>query len=284
MRRMSRIVARTWPGTSQPMKIRRKPAKPTRSGRPHWVIGYSAPTPSLGELQGSFELAYGGPLTFRSDPRGMAGRQEASPSSLATHGPWCALVRLPIPPQEAAEWRHLLEWVHSTAGLVFPTTTSPQDAGNLVLHMARLARTLTLLTEGTAYDTLSHNFVNPSDWQDRPLSYLYIRDHVRVMQGEAEQPGQDWFYTLGLTKFGQDEVEIFRPVGLPSQPVLDLLGSLAEECYRLGHSPKVGTAVEVPELGLSVQVLRHRTAAPLGTQIALREITWPGSPAQGSGL
>jgi len=131
-----------------------------------------------------------------------------------------------------------------------------------------------LLTDGTAYDVTMQAYLNPSDWKDLSLEQFRFSDHLRIEQAEAEQVGRDWFFTLGLAKFGLDELETFSPIGLPSQSVIERLTEIAQELLRLGHSPKVGTTVTIPSLGLSVQVIRHRNAARAGNPLILREITW----------
>lgn len=143
----------------------------------------------------------------------------------------------------------------------------------MILHAARLARGLTLLTDGTAYDVTTATYLNPSDWRDRPLASFQIGDHVTVLQGDADQPDREWFYTRGLSKFGLDEIEVVQPLGLPSRPVIDHLMGIAEEVIRLGRSPKIGTTISIPERGLSVRVIRHRTISA-DIPLILREVKW----------
>jgi hypothetical protein len=106
------------------------------------------------------------------------------------------------------------------------------------------------------------------------LTQFQVVDHVDVAQREAEIGQAEWFFTRGLSKFGLDELEVFRPVGLPAQPVVDRLLAVADEIIRSGRSPKVGTAIHVPSEQLSVRVVRHRTAFPDGTSLTVRELTW----------
>jgi hypothetical protein len=157
---------------------------------------------------------------------------------------------------------------------VVASSTSPGNACDQILLAARLARGLTLLTDGTAYDVTMQAYFNPSDWKDLPLDQFRISNHLRIEQAEADQAGRDWFLTLGLAKFGLDELETFSPIGLPSQPVIERLTDIAQEILRLGHQPKVGTTVTMPSPGLSVQVIRHRSVARAGIPLVLREITW----------
>lgn len=130
------------------------------------------------------------------------------------------------------------------------------------------------MTQGTAYDVFSHLHLNPSDWTDRPLIQFRAADHVAVTQTDAPEAHAEWFHTLGLSKFGLDEFETLRPIGLSGRPILDTLAAIAEEILHMGRVPNVGTTLPLPLLGLSFQVLRHRTAAPTGLSLAFREIVW----------
>ncbi len=256
------------------MKIRRKLPKPSRAGRPLYLIGYSFAPPTCSDLQSWFDLEYGGPIRLRSEPGETTHPDHGSSAIWASHGPWSAEFRISLSSAEADEWRDRLGWGHSHAGQVVGTSTSPGNACDQILHAARLARGLTLLTDGTAYDVTMQAYLNPSDWKDLPLEQFRISDHLRIEQTEADQAGRDWFFTLGLAKFGLDELETFRPRGLPSQPVIERLAAIAQEILRLGHQPKVGTRVTMPSLRLSVQVIRHRNVARAGIPLILREITW----------
>lgn len=256
------------------MKIRHKSPKVSRSARPQYVVGYTGPSPSLAELQAWFDAAYGGPLSLTGDREGTEHAGTSAALLVATHGPWRAAVQFAVPAADANSWKERLGWGHPQAGLVLPTTGPAGNVVDLVLLTARLARGLTLLTDGTAYDVAASAYLNPSDWRDRPLDRFLADDHVRVQQADAPDPSLDWFYTRGLVKFGLDEIETFRPVGLPSRPVLETLAGIAAELLRTGHAPKVGALVPMRPLGLSVRVLRHRTASLSGSMLPLREITW----------
>ena len=244
------------------MKIRKKSPKPSGSERPCYVIGYSSPAPSAAELQMWFDLEYGGPLKLKVSGETL----------VATHGPWNGQVQLAS--SQADTWSERLDWRHTSAGMVLRPSVTPQQACDLVLFAARLARGLTLLTQGTAYDTVTHTYLNPSDWMDRPLDRFRTADHVTVSQADSPEPQTDWFHTLGLSKFGLDELEVFRPAGLPDRPTLETLTAVADEMLRIGRSPNVGTTVPLPVLGLSIMVKRHRTAAPTGLSLPFREISW----------
>jgi len=250
------------------MKIRRKSTKLARHARPLYIIGYSSPPPHLAEVRTWFDLEYGGPLTLKEDHVG------SSALVLAGHGPWNAAFQLSLPPEEATSWKERLHWGHPQAGLVLPTSAPTSRAIDQILHAARLARGLTLLTGGTAYDVIAHTYLNPSDWKDRPLDRFKAGDHLVVDQEESGDRGSERFYTRGLTKFKLDELETFRPLGLPSRPVLESLMDIAEEMLQTGHCPKVGATLEIPRLGLTLQIIRHRTTAPSEGAVPIREIVW----------
>ena len=244
------------------MKIRKKLPKPSGSGQPLYIVGYSSPAPSAAELQTWFDLEYGGPLKLK----------ESGATMTATHGPWNVQVQLAS--SHADAWSEQLNWRHTHAGMILRPSVTPQQACDLVLFAARLARGLTQLTQGTAYDMVTHTYFNPSDWTDLPLDRFCTADHVRVSQADSPDPQADWFHTLGLSKFGLDELEVFRPVGLPGRPTLETLAAIADEMLRIGRSPNVGTTVPLPILGFSITVKRHRTAAPAGLSLPFREISW----------
>jgi len=251
------------------MKIRRKAPKVSSPGRPAYVIGYSFDDPSLTDLTLWFDREYGGPLKHVPGPPGV------SPALVTlSHGPWSAGLCLPLRSDEAEQWARSLNWSHRAAALVLPVIGVPQSKPALVLHAARLSRGLTLLTEGTAYDIVTGAYLNPSDWQDRPLAEFRPLDHVLVEHGEAPDLRQERFYTKGLAKFALDELETYRPIGLPAPPVTRTLGDIAEAVLLLGRCPKVGEEMRFPSLGLSVQVVRYRTDSSTGTPVGYREIVW----------
>jgi len=157
-------------------------------------------------------------------------------------------------------------------GAVAPSLASPRDMPDTILLAARLARGLTFLTQGTAHDIITNQYVNPSDWQDRSLTHFVAVDHIPIMQGTEDQSHRSWCYTMGLSKFGIDELEMFLSPGLPDQPVRDLLREAADELMRTGQSPKVGSHIRVGLLDQSVEIANHRTAAPAGRTLSFREI------------
>nr|MBI3612356.1 hypothetical protein [Nitrospirota bacterium] len=253
------------------MKIRRKAAKLPPSAPPLYIVGYRGSPPAPEELAIWFDLEYGGPLRLQAD----SGPSPDSPSLLrAVHGPWEAAIRLLLPAADAEAWQESLAWGHPNAGQVFLTRTSPSKAIDSVLHAARLARGLTLLTGGTAYDLRTQTYLNPSDWHDRPLTHFAVRDHMTVEQSDADEAGRERFYTKGLAKFGLDELEVFRPMGLPGRPTSERLTDIAETIIRSGQSPKVGASLPLPGIGLTLSVTKHRTVPTAEGPVAFREVAW----------
>jgi hypothetical protein len=252
------------------LKIRRKVPKPPRSKPPLYVIGFSSsPTPA--ELRAWFDLEYGGPLSFKDHP---IAEEPATSPLMASHGPWSAWMLLSAPSAQADAWHQRLEWRHTTCSAVGAVTATKSNSADIVLHAARLARGLTLLTEGTAYDVTTHTYLNPSDWTDRPLIQFSVKDHVTVVHSDDAERRRDWFYTLGMSKFGLDEIEVFQPVGLSSHTVSENLLDIADELLRICQSPNVGSTIAIPTLGFSIRVVRHRTHPSADTPLILREITW----------
>jgi hypothetical protein len=256
------------------MKIRRKLPKLARSGRPAYIVGYSSAPPRLSGLRDSFDLEYGGPLKLRQASRDGAPDDDLLALVVASHGPWSASIQLSLAPAESSAWKERLGWGHPVSGQVLPTSATPREASDQVLHVARLARSITLLTDGTAYDVITHTYLNPSDWKDRPLDQFRASDHVAVEQIAVPDSGQEWLSTRGLIKFGLDEIETFRPLGLSSRPVIETLAGVTDELVKLGQTPKVGTTIAIPALGLSVYVIRHRTALLDGGPVSFREVVW----------
>jgi hypothetical protein len=244
------------------MRIRKKAPKPSAKRPPLYFVGYRGTAPRPEELKTWYDLEYGGPLVVRSEDKALE-------SWNIGHGPWSAHVVMPLPSTHAAGLKEQLAWEHESVGAIAPSVTSPRDMADTVLLAARLARGLTLLTQGTAYDVTTAAYVNPSDWQDRPLSVFSTGDHVTIMEADAED-GRQWLYSLGLKKFGLDEVESFRSAGLPTAEAKTMLADIADALARRGENPKVGSTFAASSW--SVRVLKHRTAVPAGTLLALREI------------
>lgn len=247
------------------MRIRKKSPKPSAKRPPLYFVGYHGPAPSTDELKSWYEREYGGPLTIRHE-------NGAPESWQASHGPWSAHVVMPLPMSHVADVIKQLAWEHERMGAVAPSLAAPRDMPDTILFAARLARGLTLLTQGTAHDVTTQAYVNPSEWQQRTLVSFLIDDHLTVTHDDATKPDQVWSYSLGLTKFGLDEVETFHGKGLPEGPAKDLLIESAHELLRMGQSPKVGSAFRLPVLGRTVRVVNYRTASPASRMLPFREL------------
>src|SRR5574340_1218647 len=111
-------------------------------------------------------------------------------------------------------------------------------------------------------------YLNPSDWNDRPLNVFQVRDHVTVQHHETDDLTADWLYTLGLSKFGLDELEVIQPRGLPEIETIALLMSAADGVLRTGTNQKIGTSLNLLSLAQTIRFTRHRTAAPTGRMVA----------------
>jgi hypothetical protein len=247
------------------MRIKKKTPKPSARRPPLYFIGYRGTAPATDELKIWYDREYGGPLTIRHE----AGSAE---SWHATHGPWSAHVVMPLPMSHVADVMKQLAWEHDVMGAVAPSLAPPRDMPDMILFAARLARGLTLLTQGTAHDITTNQYVNPSDWQNRPLTHFDVNDHIPVLQEDHEPSHRSRCYTLGLSKFGVDELEMFLSPGLPDQPIRDLLRETADELTRTGQSPKVGSRIRVEPSGQNIEIANHRTAAPAGRMLSFREI------------
>lgn len=158
--------------------------------------------------------------------------------------------------------------------MVYSFQNMGQDKQEIALHVARLARGLTLLAEGTAYDVVTASYYNPSDWGSRELEKFHIKDHVQVEQRDQSQHEKVWFYTRGLEKFGLEELEVYRPIGLPDSPVIDMLLDIGEMLIAGGKIAKVGDCLVLPQTSQLIKVVRHRTDYSFGMRLHLREVTW----------
>ena len=150
------------------MRIRKKSPKPSAKRPPLYFIGYRGTAPGTDEVKALYDREYGGPLVIQHE----AGSPE---SWQATHGPWSAHVVMPLPTDQVAAVMKQLTWEHDLMGAIAPSITSPRDMPDTVLLATRLARCLTLLSQGTAYDVITQAYVNPSDWQQRVLSPRSVR-------------------------------------------------------------------------------------------------------------
>jgi len=247
------------------MKIRKKIPKPAPAKPPLYLIGYRDALPSIGDLKTWYDLTYGGPLAPVSPDAGCT-------VSLA-HGPWHARLLTGLPEADVAEWHRLLSWDHRALSAVSPASATPSTITDTVLVAARLARGLTLLTQGTAFDIACQEYLNPSDWSDRPLNVFRSRDHVTVQRSETDDESSEWFYTLGLSKFGLDELEMIQPRGLPEIDTITLLNSAADGVLRAGTNQKIGMSLNLFSIAQTIRVIRHRTAAPTGRMMAFRQIS-----------
>ena len=126
--------------------------------------------------------------------------------------------------------------------------------------------------EGTAYDVATGGYRNPSDWNDQDLAVFQIHDHVQIDQHDQIQHMRTWFHTRGLSKFGLDEVETFRPIGLSGRDIEAMLYGVACQLIAKGKNLKVGEHVPFGKEGLQVEVVRHRTDPMYGMPLAFREI------------
>ncbi len=247
------------------MRIRKKTPKPSAKRPPLYFIGYRGTAPSTDELKTWYEREYGGPLVIHHE----AGSSE---SWQATHGPWSAHVVMPLPASHVADIMKQLAWEHDLMGAIAPSVAPPREMPDTVLLAARLARGLTLLAQGTAYDVATRTYINPSDWQSRPLSGFLLDDHLAITHDDTSRPDQLWSYSLGLSKFGLDEIETLQGKGLPESAAKELLTESANELLRLGQAPKVGTTIPLPLLGRTVRIVNYRTAAPAGRMLGFREV------------
>jgi hypothetical protein len=247
------------------MRIKKKAPKPSGKLPPLYFIGYRMTSPALDELTVWYDREYGGPLKLRTEP-------EVLQSWHAAHGPWTAHVVMPLPATQTDELKKTLAWEHDLIGAVAPSIMPPRDRPDAILFAARLARGLTLLTQGTAFDLTTQQYLNPSDWQDLPLAHFVMADHVSVMQADDEAGNRSWCYTLGLSKFGMDELETFSPRGLPDTQARELLGEVMSELVGTGQPLRVGSQHRLALLGRTIKITQYRTASPAGRMLNFREI------------
>ena len=234
---------------------------------PAFLIGWThGDPPPPGYLAAWFDQQYGGPLTIRF----LSG--EGHTHFEAAHTNWKAQVQLAPSPLIVQEWQKRLQWEHDHVAPVMPSPKAISDRQDEVLHLARIARGLTLLMEGTAYDVATGVYHNPSDWTDRELSVFYIEDHVRVEQHEQMRDMRTWLHTRGLTKFGLDEVESFESIGLTASEGASVLYEVSRSLLAHGKNPKVGEHIPIGEEGRQFEVVRHRTDPLYGIPMAFREV------------
>ena len=245
-------------------KIKKK--KPASQAVPAFLVGWThGEPPPPGYLAAWFDQAYGGPLRIRFlAPTGHHHFE-------AAHTNWIAEVNLSPSPEIVEQWLGRLQWDHVRLAILFSQANARIDRRDAVLHMARMTRGVTLLTDGTAYDMATGTYYNPSDWQDRDLVEFEITDHIQVEQREDMPRTRMWFHTRGLTKFGLDEVETFQPIGLSGREVQETVLKVAGRLIERGKNPKIGEQVVLDGNSPQVTVVRHRTDPIYGIPLAFRE-------------
>ena len=233
---------------------------------PAFLVGWThGESPPPGYVTAWFDQTYGGPLRIRF--LSSTGHHHFE----AAHTNWIAEVNFAPSNEIVEQWQGRLQWGHTRLGLLFPQANAHADRRDAVLHVARMARGVTLLTDGTTYDVATGTYSNPSDWRDRDLVVFRITDHIQVEQREDMQGVRMWFHTRGLTKFGLDEVETFRPIGLSGREVEETVLSVAGQLIEQGKNPKVGEHIVLSGGGTQVTVVRHRTDPLYGIPLAFRE-------------
>ncbi len=234
---------------------------------PAFLVGWThEDPPPPGYLSAWFDQEYGGPLLVRFVS------STHSNEFKATHTTWSGTVNTAPLESHVKQFCEGLQWEHSRFAQVLPGGKGKGNRQDDILHLSRLARGLTLLTGGTAYDVDAGTYLNPSDWQDRDLTGFRVEDHVQVVQQEVAAKASLWLHTRGLTKFGVDELEAFHPLSLPAHPIEEALLKLSGQIIDLGKNLKIGEHVLIGERGPYAEVVRHRTDPLYGKPIAFREL------------
>ena len=134
-------------------KIKKKKTSPKKQVLPAFVIGFThTDPPPPGYLSAWFNQLYGGPLDIQF------ASQTAHAQFEAVHTSWHTGVNTDLPQGEAENWQERLQWTHSRHAAVYQLQNVGQDKRDVALHVARIARGMTLLTEGTAYDVVAGSF------------------------------------------------------------------------------------------------------------------------------
>ena len=244
-----------------------KKKKPAIQALPAFLIGWThGEPPPPGYLTAWFDQQYGGPLQIRFLSANGHHHFEA------VHTNWKAQVQLVPSTQIVEQWQGRLQWEHRHLAQLIAPPKIQADRQDEVLHLARIARGLTLLMEGTTYDVATGGYRNPSDWKDRDLVVFQIDDHVQVEQHEQIHHMRMWLHTRGLTKFGLDEVESFQPIGLSGEERESMLYEVSGRLMAHGKNPKVGEYIPFGGEGRQVEVVRHRTDPFYGIPLAFREV------------
>jgi hypothetical protein len=245
-------------------KIKKK--KLASHAMPAFLVGWThGEPPPPGYLAAWFDEAYGGPLRIRF--LASSGHHHFE----AAHANWTAEVNLEPSAEMCDQWQGRLQWEQTRLALLFLSANSPTDRRDAVLHVTRMARGVTLLTEGTTYDVGTSTYLNPSDWRDQDLEVFRISDHIQVEHREDVQRSRMWFHTRGLTKFGLDDIETFQPMGLSGREVEGTVLRVAEHLIEQGKNPKVGEHIVLDGSGPQVTIMRHRTDPVYGASLAFRE-------------
>ena len=247
-------------------KIKKKKSSPTAS-LPAFLVGWThGDVPPAGYLSAWFNQEYGGPLQIRFLS------SSSSKDFEACHTVWVGLVKTGTLPETVQRLSGQLEWEHSEVIQILSRSRGNLDRQNETLHLARLARGMTLLTEGTAYDVSTGVYLNPSDWLDQSLTEFHIQDHIQILARDLLEKTQLWLHTRGLRKFALDDLEMFLPFGLPYGPSQDLLRGMVRHLINTGKDMKVGEKVFLEEMGETLEVIRHRTDSTYGAPLAFREV------------
>lgn len=247
-------------------KIKKK--KSASQAMPAFLVGWThGEPPPPGYIAAWFDEAYGGPLRIRF--LASTGHHHFE----AAHTNWTAEVNMEPSTAIVEQWQGRLQWEQTRLGLLFSSTNTVIDRRDALLHVARMARGVTLLTDGTTYDVATGTYLNPSDWRDRDLEVFRITDHIQVEHREDVQQARMWFHTRGLTKFGLNEIETFQPMGLSGREVQDAVLRVAGHLIEQGKNPKVGERIVLDGSGPQGTFVRHRTDPAYGAPLAFREFT-----------
>ncbi|MCA9499100.1 MAG: hypothetical protein MRJ67_15220 [Nitrospirales bacterium] len=245
-------------------KIKKK--KPGSQALPAFLVGWThGEPPPPGYIAAWFDEAYGGPLRIRFLTSTGYHYFEAA------HTQWTVEVNIEPSTAILEQWQGRLQWEQTQLALLFSPTNPAIDRRDAQLHVARMARGVTLLTDGTTYDVATGVYLNPSDWRDRDLEVFRISDHIQVEHRDDVARARMWFHTRGLTKFGLDEIETFQPMGLSGREVKDTVLKVAGHLIQQGKNPKVGEQIVLDGGDTQWTFVRHRTDSAYGVPLAFRE-------------
>ena len=151
-----------------------------------------------------------------------------------------------------------------------PSVMPPRDMPDAILFAARLARGLTLLTQGTAYDLATQQYLNPSDWKDRGLTEFVVDDHVMITQDDQAQTRHSLVLYARPFEIRHRRTGDVYPSRHPGKTANEFLAESAYEILRIGQSPKVGPQSILAPLSRTITIANHRTAAPAGRMLGFR--------------